>query len=59
MIGEIFNEDEIIKKSRNSYKNNIKLKTRIAAFSYLKEHQNKQSKIKNIQYAKFETEKHI
>ena len=59
MIGEILSEDEIIKKSRNSYKNNIKLKTRIAAFSYLKEQQNKHSKIRNIQYTKLDTQAYM
>ena len=59
IIGETLNEKEITNKSKLSHKNHIKQKVRNAALLYLKEKQQKHSKIKNIEYEKLETQKYM
>ena len=42
-----------------AYKENIKSKTRLAAFKYLKETKQKHSKVRNIHYDKLEDQKYM
>ena len=58
-IREPLNEKDIANKSKLSHKNNIKHKTRNAAFEYLKEKQSQHSKIKDVQYKSLETQQYM
>ena len=53
MIGEPFNEEEIISKNKNTFKTHIKRKVIEAAFRDLKNTQRTHSKVKDIVYEKF------
>ena len=56
LIGETMNEEYIRTSNKNTYKKHIKKKIREAAFMYLKDQQKMHSKIKDIEYKKFETQ---
>ena len=58
-LGEIINEESIINSTKQAFKTQIKKKTRIAAFAYLKQKQNMHSKVKNIRYTALETQQYI
>ena len=59
LIGEEFSDQYIQHSSRNSFKDEIKEKTRNAAFLYLKNLQSGHSKIRDIYYPKSETQTHM
>ena len=58
-IGEEMNEKEISYRTVNEYKRDIKKKTRVAAFEYLKTKQSQHSKVRNIEYTQLETQPYI
>ena len=58
-IGEVLDEAEIVASSVNTYKKKIKIKTKEAAFKYLKSKQVTHSKVKDVPYKKFETQKYL
>ena len=58
-IGKKLDEQEIISRSNYSYKKEIKQKIRNAALNYLKQKQEKHTKIKHIKYEKLETQKYM
>ena len=59
LIGETMDEEYIQQKCKDSFKKEIKEKTKKAAFKYLKELQSKHSKVVNIQYSKLETQPYM
>ena len=58
-IGEVLDEAEIVASSMNAYKRKIKTKTKEAAFKYLRSRQQTHSKVKDVPYRKFETQKYM
>ena len=59
VLGGGISDRYIQETSRSSFKKEIKMKIRSAAFEYLKMLQSKHTKIKNIQYSKFETQSYL
>lgn len=58
-IGEIFDENAILGRSKIQYKNFIKEKVRMAAFNDMKNLQKKHLKVMNIQYDCLKTQKYM
>ena len=59
MINEQLDESKIENMNKQSYKEFIKTKVKVAAFNFLKKLQEKHSKIKHIVYKKLETQKYM
>ena len=58
-IGEVIDEQAIVKSSKNSYKNFIKAKVRTAALKHLNNLKGAHSKIQAIEYAELKTKSYI
>ena len=59
LIEEKMDESSIIGCGAEAFKNSIKKKIKIAAFKFLRSKQQTQSKVRDIQFLKLETQKYL
>ena len=52
ILGEQYSEEHLFNKSKNAFKNELKVKVRAAALNYLKNKQQQHSKVRRIEYPK-------
>ena len=59
LLGHNYNEEFISNSGSNKYKTHMKHLTRVAAFNELIDIKNEHTKVKNIDYKKFETQPYL
>ena len=59
ILGEKYNEEYLLQKSKNAFKNEIKAKVRAAALDYLKNKKEEHSKIRKIEYQKLHVQHYM